>query len=271
MWYRLDPSQRRGVVAGALACAVLLVVGILTFGGDGSPADRLVASGPPTTRRGATTSLGPAGRATSPLPSSALGGPTTTGPGGAASSSTTAAGQAESGGAAGGAAGGTTGGAAGGGGAGGVGLAGARNDGVTGGAEGTGVAPRGAGFGAPSDDSGSTSTTVAPDTSGDEPPPTTTSTTVLAVPALTLTQADNGRSVVLSKGEQLVVKLEPPAGGSWANPTTSAGSVLSRTSTDNSNGTVTATFTAVGPGTADVTAQGTPEGTSFKVTVEVLG
>jgi hypothetical protein len=93
---------------------------------------------------------------------------------------------------------------------------------------------------------------------GTTPPTTQPRATTTSPPGqqhtVTVTEADSGKSYTLRRGDRLVVQLNGN-GYEWTEPASSNDTVLHRTS-GSSGTTATGTFSAVGPGTADVTSTG---------------
>ncbi|HXQ59770.1 MAG TPA: hypothetical protein VN799_06715 [Acidimicrobiales bacterium] len=74
---------------------------------------------------------------------------------------------------------------------------------------------------------------------------------------VTVTQADNGQSVTLHKGDRLDVRLSGPSGFTWTEPVSSDPGVLRRKA-GSSGKTASASFLAVSAGTVTVTAIDNP-------------
>jgi hypothetical protein len=88
------------------------------------------------------------------------------------------------------------------------------------------------------------------------PPPTPTTTVGNRAATVTVTEADDGKTYALHRGDRLVVQLGP--GYQWTEPASSNEAVLARTSGSTSgDGSAQATFAATTAGAADVTATGT--------------
>ena len=261
-WDRLDARRRRNMVAATVIGAVVLAVLVAGVSGRNEPTQRLLVAAPTSSRPATTraaTSPSPNG-ATPSDPAASSDGSTTTGPTGTDAST------------------GRTGGGTGTGGAGTGGTAGsvspaegARNSGILGGltAEESGAGAGGRGPGGATGGRGTTEST--------------TTTTSAPAPAdgrtVNVDGDDNGRTITLAVGDTLVVELDPVTGSGWSEPVSEPG-VLARTSVDRSGETLTARFTAVQAGTAEVTAVGTPTCTTatppclspvdtYRVTVEV--
>jgi hypothetical protein len=95
--------------------------------------------------------------------------------------------------------------------------------------------------------------TTSPPTTKAPPPPTTAGTHPATV---TVTEADDGKSYALRRGDRLVVQLGP--GSKWTEPASSNEAILARTGgSANADGSAQASFSAGATGTAEVTATGT--------------
>lgn len=100
------------------------------------------------------------------------------------------------------------------------------------------------------------STTTAPPTTAAGGPP---APGPAPGPPVTLTAADAGRSVALARGQVLVVELLADGQGTWSGLSASDRSVLETVAAPRrTDGNAMATFTAVGPGQATVTAVQSP-------------
>lgn len=88
-------------------------------------------------------------------------------------------------------------------------------------------------------------------------PPTAASAKLTPSHTITVTQADNGHSYRLHKGEDLDVQLSGPSNSViWTEPASSNQAVLQRTE-GSSGATATGTFKAIAKGEVQVTATGT--------------
>ena len=88
-------------------------------------------------------------------------------------------------------------------------------------------------------------------------PTPTASRAVISDRTITVTQADNGRTYRLHKGDGLDVQLTGPSDFIWTEPASSNQTVLQRTG-GSSGAPATGTFVARSPGKAQVTARATP-------------
>ena len=95
---------------------------------------------------------------------------------------------------------------------------------------------------------------------------------------IAVTEADSGRSYTLHRGDQLDVELSGPSSYTWTKPTSSDQGALDPMATS-SGSTARASFVAVGPGKATVTATDNPNcypeclapSRLFEVSVSVTG